>query len=135
MSHFQSLLSRIESRDALIGVVGMGYVGLPLAVAFGETGFSVLGFDVDEEVVRGVRGGRSHVGDVPDDTVASAVATGRLAATDDLERLSEPDVIVICVPTPLSKTEERRPNHCLAVCAQVSSWSSSRPRTPVPHEI
>jgi UDP-N-acetyl-D-glucosamine dehydrogenase len=120
MSHFQSLLSRIESRDALIGVVGMGYVGLPLAVAFGETGFSVLGFDVDEEVVRGVRGGRSHVGDVPDDTVASAVATGRLAATDDLERLSEPDVIVICVPTPLSKTEDPDLSHVVEATESLS---------------
>lgn len=99
-----TLLKKIETREAKVGVVGLGYVGLPLAVEFADAGFSVLGFEASAEKVEDVVAGRSYVGDVPDEQVAESVKAGRLAATLDFGRLSEVDAICICVPTPLVKT-------------------------------
>jgi UDP-N-acetyl-D-glucosamine dehydrogenase len=99
-----SLIKKIETREAKIGVVGLGYVGLPLAVEFAGAGFSVLGFEVSAEKVKDLMAGRSYVGDVPDEQVAASVKAGRLTATLDYGRLSEVDAILICVPTPLGKT-------------------------------
>ena len=106
MAEYESLLAKIESSDAIVGIVGLGYVGLPLAISFADEGFRVVGFDVDGEVVHGLSEGRSHVGDVPAAAVSSAVREGRLEATTNFERLGEPDAVIICVPTPLSKTED-----------------------------
>jgi UDP-N-acetyl-D-glucosamine dehydrogenase len=88
------------------GVVGLGYVGLPLAVEVGGAGIDVLGFDVNLRVVAGVNRGESHIGDVASPRVADLRERGRLEATSDMARLSECDVISICVPTPLGKTRE-----------------------------
>jgi UDP-N-acetyl-D-glucosamine dehydrogenase len=106
MSEYDSLLSKIETREAVVGVVGLGYVGLPLAIAFVEAEFAVLGFDVDSRVVEGLQAGISHIGDVQSKALAPAVERGLLAATTDFARLADVDVVVICVPTPLSKTED-----------------------------
>ncbi len=106
MSEYDSLLSKIEARDAVVGIVGLGYVGLPLAMAFVEAGFEVLGFDVDPRVVEGLRAGRSHIGDVRSEAVGPAVDKGLLSATTDFARLADADAVLICVPTPLSKTED-----------------------------
>ncbi|UCC72432.1 MAG: nucleotide sugar dehydrogenase [Gemmatimonadota bacterium] len=100
----ESLIKKIEGREARVGVVGLGYVGLPLAVEFARAGFSVLGFEVSSEKVEALVQGRSYVRDVPDEQVAAAVEAGRLTATLDYDRLSEVDAICICVPTPLGKT-------------------------------
>jgi len=97
------LLDRIAAREARIGVLGLGYVGLPLVVHFAEAGFRCLGFDVKPEIIDGVMGGRSHIDDVGSERVATLVADGSLEATTDFDRLVEVDVVVICVPTPLSK--------------------------------
>jgi UDP-N-acetyl-D-glucosamine dehydrogenase len=113
MSEYNSLLSKIETTDAVVGIVGMGYVGLPLAMAFVEAGFKVVGFDVDPRVVEGLRARRSHIGDVPSEAVAHAVESGLLSATADFARLTEADVVVICVPTPLSKTEDPDLSHVM----------------------
>jgi UDP-N-acetyl-D-glucosamine dehydrogenase len=99
-----ALLKKIEARQAKVGVVGLGYVGLPLAVEFADAGFSVLGFEVSADKVKSLTAGRSYVGDVPDEQVAASVKAGRLTATLDYGRLSEVDAILICVPTPLGKT-------------------------------
>lgn len=101
-----ALLERIESRSAIVGVVGLGYVGLPLAVEFGRAGFRVMGFDVTEAVVETINGGRSHVKDVGSDAVAALVDAGFLTATLEPARLAECDIVVVCVPTPLSKTRD-----------------------------
>ena len=106
MSEYDSLLSKIETREAVVGIVGLGYVGLPLSIAFVEAGFHVLGTDVDPQVVDGLMAGRSHIGDVSPESVASSVDSGFLSATTDFARLSEVDAVIICVPTPLSKTED-----------------------------
>ena len=99
-------LKRFESAGLTFGVVGLGYVGLPLAVEAARSGLQVLGFDVKEEVAQGVNAGKTHIQDLCDDDVADQVRAGRLEATTDLSRLSECDAISICVPTPLSKTRD-----------------------------
>jgi UDP-N-acetyl-D-glucosamine dehydrogenase len=95
---------KIESRDARVGVLGLGYVGLPVAVAFAEAGFPTLGFDVDPSVVELIQRGGSHIGDVAAGRVGTLTATGTLEATTEFDQLAEVDAIIICVPTPLSKT-------------------------------
>ncbi len=104
--HERELIAKAADRTALIGIVGLGYVGLPLAVEFAEAGFTVLGFDVTKRVVDGINAGRSHVQDIPTERLAKLVKGRKMSATTDLARLSEPDCVAICVPTPLSKTRD-----------------------------
>src|SRR3954466_12977158 len=98
------LLDKIDKRTARIGIIGMGYVGLPLAVEFARAGFHVLGYDVSERVVKQINDGRSHIQDVPASAVAALVKEGLLEATTDARRLGEVDAVSIAVPTPLAKT-------------------------------
>lgn len=100
------LLSRIRDRVALVGVVGQGYVGLPLALAFCEAGFRVTGFDVDPVKVAALARGESYIKHIGPDRVKEAVANGRFRATTDFDRLRECDAIIICVPTPLGRHRE-----------------------------
>jgi UDP-N-acetyl-D-glucosamine dehydrogenase len=90
----------------VVGVIGLGYVGLPLAVAFAESGATVVGVDLDARRVAAVRAGRSFVEDVPTETLGRLVAAGRLGATDDVAALKDADAIIVCVPTPLGKSKE-----------------------------
>lgn len=105
-TRLEELSDRIRSREARIGVVGLGYVGLPLAVEFGRAGFRVTGFELDPEKVRALSERRSYVEDVPASDVAEMVGAGRLEATTDAGRLGAMDVINICVPTPLTRTKD-----------------------------
>ena len=100
------LIAKAESRKARFGVIGLGYVGLPLAVELANAGYEVVGFDVNQRVVDGLNAGRSHVGDITDDQLAAIRSAGRFTATVDMARLSETDAISICVPTPLSKFKD-----------------------------
>ena len=100
------LLAKAKDRSALFGIVGLGYVGLPLAMELVRAGYRVLGFDISKRVVDGLNAGRSHIQDIASDAVAAAVSAGKFSATNDLTRLSEPDAISIAVPTPLSKTKD-----------------------------
>ncbi len=97
-------LSRIESRAARVGVIGLGYVGLPLAEVFARHGLRVLGFEVDRAKVDSILAGRTYIGDVTDEQIRAQVDAGRLQATTDFDRLDEADAVLICVPTPLRKT-------------------------------
>ena len=106
MSYKQNLLRRIANREAKIGVIGLGYVGLPLAVEFAQAGFNVLGVDVETEKVQEINAGRSYIGDVPDECVRELVDAGKLSATTCYDHLREIDAISICVPTPLRKTRD-----------------------------
>jgi len=99
---FEQLRARVARREATIGVVGMGYVGLPLALAAVAAGFRVVGFDVDQAKPQAVRAGRSYLAHIPDSAVAAGVAAG-LRATDDFSGLVETDAILVCVPTPLTR--------------------------------
>jgi UDP-N-acetyl-D-glucosamine dehydrogenase len=101
-----ALLAKARDRSAVFGIVGLGYVGLPLAMELARAGYRVLGFDVNQAVVDRLAAGDSHIQDVPAQVVARAVKDGRFSATTELARLAEPDVISICVPTPLSKTKD-----------------------------
>ena len=101
-----STVARFEDGTALLGVIGLGYVGLPLAVEMARSGYRTLGFDVSERVVDGVNRGESHIQDVSSEVLAAFVGEGLLSATTDLSRLAECDAISICVPTPLSKTKD-----------------------------
>jgi UDP-N-acetyl-D-glucosamine dehydrogenase len=114
------LLGKARDRSAIFGVVGLGYVGLPLAVEAAAAGYSVVGFDVKGTVVEGVNRGRSHVQDVPGERLAELVRTGRIRATQDMERLRAVDLIAICVPTPLSKTKDPDVSYVLAAAREVS---------------
>jgi len=102
----QDLIAKAESRQAVFGIIGLGYVGLPLAVEVASAGYRVIGFDLSRQVVDGINAGRSHIMDVPSERLAPLAQTGRIAATADANRLAEADVVSICVPTPLSKTKD-----------------------------
>jgi UDP-N-acetyl-D-glucosamine dehydrogenase len=102
----ERLEARLEGRDAVAGVIGLGYVGLPLAVEIARSGYRVLGFDVSETVVATVNAGESHIQDVKSEMLATLVGGGLIEATSDLSRLAECDCISICVPTPLNKTKD-----------------------------
>jgi UDP-N-acetyl-D-glucosamine dehydrogenase len=100
------ILERIRSRRARVGVIGLGYVGLPLAVEFAQAGFDVTGFDVDASKVSQINSGKSYIPDVPEAALAAAVKAGKLRATTDMTELGSMDVIDIAVPTPLRKTKD-----------------------------
>ena len=106
MTRLQELSARIESRQARIGVMGLGYVGLPLAVEFAKAGFPVTGFELDAEKARAINESRSYIEDVPQAEVAAMRESGRLHATTDMFELAGCDVINVCVPTPLTKTKD-----------------------------
>ncbi len=93
-------------RKALIGVMGMGYVGLPLARTFGKAGFATLCFDVDPEKIRKLNAGKSYIKHIPDSTIKELLASKRFRATGEMRELNKPDALIICVPTPLSKSRD-----------------------------
>ena len=113
------LLAKAKDRTAIFGVVGLGYVGLPLAMEIVRAGYRVIGFDVNTRVVDLLNGGRSHIQDVSAARVADAVGAKQFSATADLSRLREPDVISISVPTPLSKTKDPDVSYVLAATESV----------------
>ena len=102
----RDILERIRAKTAKIGIIGLGYVGLPLAVEFARAGFDVTGFDVDDAKIRQIDAGKSYIPDVPDAELGATVEAGRLRATSDMTRLGAMDAIDICVPTPLRKTKD-----------------------------
>jgi UDP-N-acetyl-D-glucosamine dehydrogenase len=106
MTIIQTLLDRLSSREAKIGIVGLGYVGLPLAVEFAEAGFSVIGLDVTAEKVKQLNAGSSYIPDVPTEQIKRLVESGKLCATTSYDDLRQADAISICVPTPLRKTKD-----------------------------
>jgi UDP-N-acetyl-D-glucosamine dehydrogenase len=108
------LIGKIENRTACIGVVGLGYVGLPLGLEFAKAGFKVIGYDVSDRVVRDLNAGKSHIQDVPSAELAKLVKSGKFEATSDEGRMREMDAISIAVPTPLAKTRDPDMGYVLA---------------------
>src|SRR5437763_648108 len=102
----EQLLERLTNRTAQIGIIGLGYVGLPLAVAFAEAGFTVTGLDVSSEKVDLLNSGQSYIPDIPTPQLAPLVKSGKLRATTNYEDLRTIDAVSICVPTPLRKTKD-----------------------------
>ncbi len=114
------LLQKIQDRKATVGIIGLGYVGLPLAVEFAKGGFKVIGYDVSERVVRGLMEGRSHIQDVSSSDIAKLVKQKLFEATTDQERLRQADAISIAVPTPLGKTRDPDMSYVIAAADTVS---------------
>ena len=116
----ESLVDKIRARQATVGVIGLGYVGLPLAVEFAKAGLKTVAFDVDTEKVEKIRCGTSYIGDVPDTEVQAVAATGHLVATSDFSELASVDTIDICVPTPLRKTGDPDLSHVIAAVDEIA---------------
>jgi UDP-N-acetyl-D-glucosamine dehydrogenase len=118
-----ALLEKIERREAVISVIGLGYVGLPLAVEFAKEGYRVIGIDVSEEKVRQINAGISYIPDVPSEDVTDLVNKGKLGATTDYRVLQDVDAISICVPTPLRKTKDPDMSYIIAAADEIARYS------------
>src|SRR3990172_12147537 len=106
MAASDALLNRIKDRSARVGIIGLGYVGLPLAVEFAKAGFRVTGIDLDPEKIKMVLRGVSYIQDTPSDELVRLVSTAMLEATADFAVLESLDTVSICVQTPLGKTKD-----------------------------
>ena len=120
MTQKDKLLERITDRTARVGVIGLGYVGLPLALLFEEAGFPVVGFDVDPAKPEALHRGESYIRHIGAEKVSAAFARGRVVATIDFDRLGECDAVVICVPTPLGKHREPDLSYIRSTVAEVA---------------
>ncbi len=116
----EQLLKKIENRSAVIGLIGLGYVGLPLAVEFGKAGLKVIGVDVDARKVEALNAGRSYIPDVKTEDIAALRAQGRLEASTDYAALQFADAVSICVPTPLRKTRDPDMSYVIAASEKVT---------------
>lgn len=116
------LSEKLTSRNAKVGVIGLGYVGLPLTVEMAEAGFTVIGIDADPKKVTEINEGRSYIPDVPTEVLAKHVSEGRLSATTDAAVLGEVDAISICVPTPLSKTKDPDVSYILDAVGSIKKY-------------
>jgi UDP-N-acetyl-D-glucosamine dehydrogenase len=116
----QILQHKILEKRARVGIVGLGYVGLPLAVEFAKAGFSVTGIDISQEKTKKVNAGDSYVGDIPSATLKPLVETGKLRATTDFSAVLELDTINICVPTPLRKTKDPDMSFIVSSCQEIA---------------
>ncbi|MCP4421796.1 MAG: nucleotide sugar dehydrogenase [Chloroflexi bacterium] len=120
MNKKEQLLQKIQSRQAKIGVVGLGYVGLPLVVAFAEAGFCVIGVDVDSDKIAALQQGKSYIADVPDATLMPFIQNGRFQPTSDYTQLADVDAISICVPTPLRHTKAPDVSYIVAAAKNIA---------------
>jgi UDP-N-acetyl-D-glucosamine dehydrogenase len=116
------LLARLKRKNFTAAVIGLGYVGLPLAVEYAGAGIQVIGIDVDGSKVRAIRSGKSYIGDIPSDAIRDAVAAGLLRATSDFSALAEADTVNICVPTPLRKTKDPDLSYIIDAAEQVAKY-------------
>ena len=117
----EQLLSLITARRAQVGVVGLGYVGLPLLVEFARSGFLATGFEIDQNKAAQINGGNSYIGDVASPVVKQLVENNRLRATTDFDHLKDCDAVIICVPTPLRKTKEPDVSYILAAAGEIKN--------------
>ena len=115
----EQIIASIKAKQALVGVVGLGYVGLPLLAEFAGAGFQAIGFEVDENKAAQINAGGSYIGDVNSSLVKALVDSKRLSATTDFNHLEECDAVIICVPTPLRKTKEPDVSYILAAAGEI----------------
>ena len=118
----EALTDKIATRTARVGIVGLGYVGLPLAVEFAKAGFFVTGIDVIESKIARINAGDSYVQDVASSDIEALVNSGKLRATTDFAVISELDTINICVPTPLRKTKDPDMSYIVSACQEIARY-------------
>ena len=118
----RALEEKIRTRRAKVGIVGLGYVGLPLAVEFAKAGFDVTGIDLSDAKTARINAGDSYVGDVPSATLAPLVESGKLRATADFSVVRDLDTINICVPTPLRKTKDPDMSYIVSACGEIAKY-------------
>jgi UDP-N-acetyl-D-glucosamine dehydrogenase len=116
------LLNKIHRQQARVGIVGLGYVGLPLAVEFAKAGFEVVGLEVKDSKVEGINKGESDIPDVPTEEVRSLVEAKKLRATTDFSVVKDLDAVIICVPTPLRKTKDPDMSYIVNACQSISEF-------------
>ncbi len=119
---FEQLRRKIETRQAKVCVVGLGYVGLPLAVEFARAGFSVTGIDIDPAKVDALNGGKSYIQDVPTSVLEPLVNSGKMRATTDFAAIAEMDTVNIAVPTPLRKTKDPDMSFIVSACEEIAKY-------------
>ncbi len=120
MSYFDDLLKKIQTRQARVGIVGLGYVGLPLAVEFANAGFAVTGIDIDAAKVETLTRGESYIQDIPTAVLGPLVKAGKIKATTDFSAVAALDTINICVPTPLRKTKDPDMSYIVSSCQEIA---------------
>ena len=106
MTHTEQALQKVTDRSAVIGIVGLGYVGLPLVLGFVARGFRVIGFDIDESKVKALKAGESYIEHIPGEPIQEAVGKGLFEPTSDFSEASRADALILCVPTPLNEHNE-----------------------------
>jgi len=116
------LKNKLKEKKAVVGIIGLGYVGLPLAAEFGRNGLKVVGFDISTKKVKLINAGKSDIGDVPPAVVKELIGKKLLRATDDFSQLKKVDCVAICVPTPLSKTKDPDVTFILNAVDQVKKY-------------
>src|SRR5580765_3366345 len=116
VSTAEALSQKIATKTARVGIVGLGYVGLPLAVEFAKAGFAVTGIDLNESKVARINAGESYIADVPGQLFRSLVEAGKITATTDFGVISQLDTVNICVPTPLRKTKDPDMSYIVSAC-------------------
>ena len=122
MSHFDVLAAKIQGKTAVSGIVGLGYVGLPLAVEFARAGLPVLGFDISQAKIDTLNRGESYIQDVPTSVLGPHVISGKLSGTTDFSRIAEVDTINICVPTPLRKTKDPDMSFIVSATEEIAKY-------------
>jgi len=118
----ETLRARLQQHNATAAVIGLGYVGLPLALEIASAGFKVVGIDLDQNKISNLKEGKSYIGDVSDQTIAGAIRTGRFTPTSDFSALRDVDTVSICVPTPLSKSRDPDISFILAATDKIRKY-------------
>ena len=119
---YKTLEKKIKDKTAVVGIIGMGYVGLPLAVELGREGFSVIGIDINPNKSKLINAGKSDIDDISDNDLSPLVKAGKIKATTDFSVLKKADCVPICVPTPLSKTKDPDVSYILAAVEEVQKY-------------
>src|ERR1019366_4469771 len=122
MSHLSDLEKKLESKQAVVGVVGLGYVGLPLVVEFANAGYTVVGIDIDEKKVDAINRGESYIQDISSEVLGPLVKSGKVRATTDFSAVAGLDTIDICVPTPLRKTKDPDMSYIVNACQSMAKY-------------
>lgn len=117
-----SIIQKIENKEAKVGIIGLGYVGLPLALEFCKAGFSVTGIDLDKEKIALIEKGKSYIEDSTDEEISTAVRNGSLKATTDFSALASVDAISICVPTPLGKSKDPDISYIISATKEIKKY-------------